>query len=474
MKKITYPITEENFSDAWNYTSKKLTEVKRKKIVRDFLKLFANIALLCSLTLLTYGVLMNFGSESIIKFLDSLTILKNMWSIVSPILYEPSLHIGLKFAIYLGILIVPTAIVSGLVTLIVWIVYNPNTKKEESGNKEADSLTLYEMSKELSARADSQKGIFSSILIVAYIFEILYIGVLFVLFLLKENNIILHEVMFEMVISFFGAYPMFTQLLLNALYMLGGILFFVIITLFAVSNLFLKPFYKTKVDAGLKSALENYYYICNPSMKEKKEQEEEILKASIKIERKYPNKKKELSEEELEIQKSANEIRERRTAERKTLSKTVNYEKPVYKILKIATSVLPLVLIIAIIINISNMSSVDLYNNFGVVYIKNDTSDAEYEVLKEIELSNSENVGFISSIEDFQKLTPEQRELLLKAWQVDRNNPEEVEAFLKESGLYEIMHQEDTSGIPTLEEAMEKQQEEIKKNEHLQDGIWGN
>ena len=131
---------------------------------------------------------MNFGNESIIKFLNSLTILKNMWSIVSPILYEPSLYIGLKFAIYLGILIVPTAIVSGLVTLIVWIVYNPNTKKEESGNKEADSLTLYEMSKELSARADSQKGIFSGILIVAYIFEALCIGVLYGMFLLKENN----------------------------------------------------------------------------------------------------------------------------------------------------------------------------------------------------------------------------------------------------------------------------------------------
>ena len=217
MKKITYPITEENFSDAWNYTSQKLTEVKKKKIIRDFLKLFANITLFFSLTLLTYGVLMNFGNESIIKFLNSLTILKNMWSIVSPILYEPSLYIGLKFAIYLGILIVPTAIVSGLVTLIVWIVYNPNTKKEESGNKEADSLTLYEMSKELSARADSQKGIFSGILIVAYIFEALCIGVLYGMFLLKENNVILHEVIFDIALSLLGTVSAYIQILFKNL-----------------------------------------------------------------------------------------------------------------------------------------------------------------------------------------------------------------------------------------------------------------
>lgn len=475
MKKITYPITEENFSDAWNYTSKKLTEIKKKKLVRDFLKLFANITLFFSLTLLTYGVLMNFGNESIIKFLDSLTILKNMWSIVSPILYEPSLHIGLKFAIYLGILIVPTAIVSGLVTLIVWIVYNPNTKKEESGNKEADSLILYEMSKELSARADSQKGIFSSILIVAYIFEVLCIGVLYGMFLLKENNVILHEVIFDIALSLLGTASAYIQILFNALYLLLAILLIVFILLFSIGTLLLKPFYKTKIDSNLKPALETYYYVCNPSAKENHEQEEAILKASIKIDGKYPSKKKDYTEEDLEIQNQAKEIRDRRNSERTALSKMANYEHPVYKTIKIATAVLPLVFMIASVVSFINMNSVDLYNNFGVVYIKNDTSDAEYEELKAINmLKDSANTGFISTIEELRKLTPEQRELLLKAWQVDRNNPEEVEAFLKESGLYEIMHQEDTSGIPTLEEAMKEQEEEIKKTEHLRDGIWGN
>ena len=82
---------------------------------------------------------MNFGSESIIKFLDSFTLLKNMWNMT--MLNQANLHIGLKFVIYLGILIVPSLIVSGITTLIVWFSYKPN-KKEMTGNNEEDSKTL--------------------------------------------------------------------------------------------------------------------------------------------------------------------------------------------------------------------------------------------------------------------------------------------------------------------------------------------
>ena len=389
MKKITYPITAENFSEAWNYTSQKLTEVKRKKIIRDFLKLFANIALFFSLTLLTYGVLLSTGNEFIVKFLDSFPLLKNIWNAVGSIINQSNLNIGITLAIILGILIVPATVVSGLVTLIVWIVYNPNTKKEESGNKEADSLTLYEMSKELSARADSQKGIFSGILIVAYIFEVLCIGVLYGMFLLKENNVILHEVIFDIALSLLGTASAYIQILFNALYLLLAILLIVFILLFSIGTLLLKPFYKTKIDSNLKSALETYYYVCNPSAKENHEQEEAILKASIKIDGKYPSKKKDYTEEDLEIQNQAKEIRDRRNSERTALSKMANYEHPVYKTIKIATAVLPLVFMIASVVSFINMNSVDLYNNFGIVYIKNNTSDAEYEELKALVLKSA-------------------------------------------------------------------------------------
>ena len=207
MKKITYPISEQNFSDAWNYTSQKLAEVKRKKLIRDFLKLFASIALLFSLTVLTYGILLMFANDIMLKFLDTLPLLKNIWNIVNSVLSRPNLNIGIQLAIYLGILVVPAVVVSGLITLIVWIIYQPNVKREETGDKEKDSLTLYEMAKELSARADSQKGIFSWILVVAYIFEILCAGVLFVMFLLKENNIVLHETMIKMALSYINSVP---------------------------------------------------------------------------------------------------------------------------------------------------------------------------------------------------------------------------------------------------------------------------
>lgn len=129
MKKIIYPITVVNFEEAWDYTNNKLLEIKKKRVIRDFFKVFANIAFFFSLTLLTYGVLMNFGSESIIKFLDSFTLLKNMWNMT--MLNQANLHIGLKFVIYLGILIVPSLIVSGITTLIVWFSYKPNKKRND-------------------------------------------------------------------------------------------------------------------------------------------------------------------------------------------------------------------------------------------------------------------------------------------------------------------------------------------------------
>lgn len=472
MKKIIYPITVVNFEEAWNYTNNKLLEIKKKRVIRDFLKVFANIAFFFSLTLLTYGVLMNFGSESIIKFLDSFTLLKNMWNMT--MLNQANLHIGLKFVIYLGILIVPSLIVSGITTLIVWFSYKPN-KKEMTGNNEEDSKILYEMAKELSLRADSQKEIFSVVLIIAYIFELLYTGVLFGFFLLKENNIALHETMLKMALSYIDSRPNLKIYLIESIrnytIICLLIIFVIFVVLYLISDLFLKVFYKTKIDTNLKSASEDFYYTSNPSARENKDKEEAILEEARKLKSK---KQKELTTEELEIKKEAIKITENRNAEKKALSKIVNYEKPIYKGIKIATSILPIVIICICVISFLNTSSIDLYNNYGVVYIKNDISDSEYEELKTMNISSSENVGLISSIEELQKLTPEQRELLVKAWQVDKNNPEEVEAFLKESGLYDYMYQEDTSDIPTLEEAMKEQEEKIKEQEHLQDGIWGN
>ena len=46
MKKIVYPITEENFSDAWKYANDKYAEFKKKRVIRLFLKVFANAAFL--------------------------------------------------------------------------------------------------------------------------------------------------------------------------------------------------------------------------------------------------------------------------------------------------------------------------------------------------------------------------------------------------------------------------------------------
>lgn len=444
MKKITYPITAENFSEAWNYTNKKLVEIKKKGVIRDFLKVFTNITFLFSLTLLTYGVLMTFGNKFIIKFLDSFTILKTMWNMT--MLSQPNLHIGLKFAIYLGILIIPSLIVSTITTLIVWFSYKPN-KKEMTGNNEEDSRELLALAKELNLRCENQKGLFSFYGLFFYFIELICIVFLYGIYFLKENDIVLFKTFVDMAMIYLKPY------LFMVVWMILGIslvicLLYMIIN--AIHNIFLKPFYKTKVLTNLKSALEVYFYECNPLEKENKDKETSILQESRMIDRK---KQKDLTEEELEIQKKANEIREKRNAEREDFSKKIKNRTPIYKIIKTMATITPITIMIFLTIYFFNMSTMDFYNIFGIVYVTDKTTNEELEVLK----NNESNIGFISSIEEFQKLTPEQQELLLQIGQLDLNNPEEVESFLKETGLYDIVYYEDTNRTPTLSEAMENE-----------------
>lgn len=144
-----------------------------------------------------------------------------------------------------------------------------------TGNNEEDSKTLYEMAKELSLRADSQKEIFSVVLIIAYIFELLYTGVLFGFFLLKENNIALHETMLKMALSYIDSRPNLKIYLIESIrnytIICLLIIFVIFVVLYLISDLFLKVFYKTKIDTNLKSASEDYYYTSNPSARENKD-----------------------------------------------------------------------------------------------------------------------------------------------------------------------------------------------------------
>ena len=57
MKQKLHPITDENFSLAWEYANKKLEEFKKKSVIRMLLKVFSNLTFLFCMTGITYDAL---------------------------------------------------------------------------------------------------------------------------------------------------------------------------------------------------------------------------------------------------------------------------------------------------------------------------------------------------------------------------------------------------------------------------------
>lgn len=196
----------------------------------------------------------------------------------------------------------------------------------------------------------------------------------------------------------------------------------------------------------------------------------------MEIERKYlSDRKNKPTEEEAAIQQKAHEIRSNRNSDIKELSKKFTYKNPVFTIIKIAILILPLIFAIVTVNNITNMDTTEFYEKYGVLYISPDTTNHEIKKLSytEILATDSIDTAFLKALEHYENLTPEQREILMNIGNMEFSNTEDFGAFLIESGLYDIVFYSEPEE-PTLEELMKEQEEEIKKNEHLMDGIWGN
>lgn len=398
MKTVTYPITAENFSDAWGYTNNKLTEMKKKNVIKGFLKLFANITFFVSSTNVVTELLFKNG-ESFISQLG--------------------LPIGIQAAIYLVILFIPPIATSAMITLLIWLIYNPKIQKEETGNKQIDSKELFNMSKELNAGKNSKKGIYTFLGGIIFLLKISYCGFLFGMTYLKENNIIIFESMLDRAFIFLKPY---LSLIIAGTIAVTLLVYGLYMVLDALLSLLLRPFYTTSVNPLLQSACETYYYLYNPDAKEVKDKEDFILQSSLEIDRKYSSKKhKEFTEEEMSFKKTATEIQERQRLEQIELSKKLAFKSPVSNMLKITAIMLPLIFVVLPIVKTINMDTMDFYNNFGVVYITPSTSEKELEEFNTLELlqNTEENITFISSIVEFNGLTSEQNELPLNIGKID-------------------------------------------------------
>lgn len=437
MKKITYPITDENFSEAWKYANGKLSAFKKKRVIRLFLKPLANITFLLCWLLVSYGMLTLIEEEMVANVLGSITIMKNAWNLLAPLVNQPGMEIGAKIGVCFGILFLVPIFVSVVTAVLVWFIYKPK-RNEETGDKQVDSKTLWDVTKELNARRDHQKGVFSLCLMPFLLAAIAYLAVLCIAYILKENNIIIFASMIDLTMAMIEPYiaPYKTYFVMGV-----EVLVAVVVGLYtifsAVLNLLLRPFYRTRVNVTLKNACEDYYYVCNPDAKALKDEEDLIFTTNVENERaRLEENRKEYTFEEEDIRRRAEQIREKAREERKTLAKKVSYRHPVFVTLEVLSYLLPVVLIYMSVNNIANMSTEAIMDRFGIVYITDMSAITDIPGMEDLPPE------VVEILVQYEKLSPEAQQVILTGDVEKIKESQEVVEFLKENGLYGLIDPE--------------------------------
>ena len=190
---IPSPITDENFSTAWNYTNNKLIEIKKKKLIRKILVLVENIIFLACVTILLLSLLTRLSSTTITAYLDTLGPLKTCVSLVNPMITHPDLHIILQILIYLIFLFAPAALACGIVTLIIWFTYRPAQPNAETGDKAVDSKTLVDSIYELEIRGKKVDGISSLTFVALFIIELMALVLSLFLFATSKPELLAND-----------------------------------------------------------------------------------------------------------------------------------------------------------------------------------------------------------------------------------------------------------------------------------------
>ena len=355
---VPSPITDENFSQAWDYANRKLKELHRKKLIRKILVLVANTLFLISAISLVFGFLTTIPSTTIAHILSTLGPLKKLGEIVAPLIYRPDLKIAEQIAIYFGVLFLPAILASLIVFLVVWFFYHPTQKNQQTEDRAIDSKTLVDILFELQVRKKKINAISSAVS--AFIFTIvLYALTLAMLFYLGENPTQLSTDPFfinyvEQAASSPALMILFQVLVGNREAMML-VLLATYIGLNLILSSILTPLYQTKTNTTLNAEAKAYYYECNPAIKEAYEEEERILQKAL-------------------------EIKLKRKQEEEDLLAKINYVNPVYKYIKIAIIVTILIIVMTVGGNKLKSLNIDkLLNEIGVESIEGNTESTETE-----------------------------------------------------------------------------------------------
>jgi len=324
MKDVQISITDENFSEAWNYVNEKLAEVKKKKIIRMVLAVVSNIVFLMCISLMTYGALHRIKVPSFLEYLDSLKVFHSMWNIIRPLVDYPELNMLIQIVIYLLGAYVITLLVCGSVFAGIWYLYNPPIRTTDAEDLSKDSKELFMMSKELKFRSRKVERISSGSCSIIYTAEILLIIGMYVKTLVESSDFESIEIILKWVMGNVPATMLNSSIIMNLpLPLLTAMVAFYIMMYSGLSKI-LKLFYTTKVSESIYAEVERYYYECNIEVKKEFEEEESILAR-------------------------AKEIEAKRREEQKAFEDEMKKVNPIYKKIKIGFVVVTLLCVIGLI-----------------------------------------------------------------------------------------------------------------------------
>ena len=357
------PITDESFSTAWNYANNKLIELKKKKLIRKILVLVENIIFLLCVTVLLLSLLTRLSSTTIEAYLDTLGPLKACVAFINPMITHPDLHIIIQILIYLIFLFAPAALASGIATLIVWFAYRPATPNAETGDKAVDSKTLADSIYEIEFRGKKVDGISSMTFVALFIIELMALVLSLFFFATGKPELLANDPAVAGVLQLLTSSPIIAAAL-PSLMQGAPVIFIVIYIAYAglneVLSSLLKPLYKTKLAPNLQQDAKNYYYECNPVLKEEFEEEERILQRAI-------------------------EIKLKRRQEEADLLAKINYKNPAYKYIKIG--IVTVLLIVALVFAGNKLKSLDIekiLNELGIESVEGSTESTETESQPEV------------------------------------------------------------------------------------------
>lgn len=353
---VPSPITDENFSQAWDYANNKLVEIKKKKLIRKILVLVANtILFLCALAFVL-NLIIRIPSTTIEALFDTLGPLKTLGTSVNPLIYHPDLHMAVQIIIYLAFLLIPAFLVSAIISLVVSFAYQPAKPNTETGDKAIDSKTLVDTLFEAQIRGKKVEGIFSLGFSGLFLIALLAIVTYLYIFVMNNSELLTSDAALALALQALASNPILLTALPSLMQGLP-VIFIAIFGLYAALNeilsSLLKPFYKTEIAPELQNDAKNYYYECNPAIKEAYEEEERILERAI-------------------------EIKLKRRQEEADLIAKINYQNPIYKYIKIG--IITLVLIIALVIAGNKMKSLDMekfFHELGFESVEENTESTE-------------------------------------------------------------------------------------------------